>query len=38
MTYSISGHPSSAGRVQDRESLPVNDQRSATVPHCPTET
>ena len=28
----ISGHPSAAGRAQDRESLPVRDRRSATVP------
>jgi len=27
----ISGHPSAAGRVQDRESSPVMDQRSTTV-------
>jgi len=29
-TY-ISGHPSAAGRAQDRESLPVKDQRSTTA-------
>ena len=28
----ISGHPSAAGRAQDRESSPVNDRHSATVP------
>ena len=28
----MSGHPSAAGRAQDRESLPVKDQRSTTVP------
>ena len=27
----ISGHPSAAGRAQDRESLPVRDRRSTTV-------
>jgi len=27
-----SGHPSAAGRVQDRESSPVRDRRSTTVP------
>ena len=37
LTYSgrftyISGHPSSAGRAQDSESLPVRDRRSTTVP------
>jgi len=37
MTYSgqfthVSGHPSGAGQVQDRESSPVEDQRSFTVP------
>jgi len=37
LTYSgrfthISGHPSAAGRAQDRESSPVKDQRSTTVP------
>jgi len=37
LTYSgrfthISGHPSAAGRVQDRESSPVKDQRSTAVP------
>jgi len=37
LTYSrwfvhISGHPSSAGRAQDRESSPVKDQCSTTVP------
>ena len=37
MTYSgwfthISGHPSAVGRAQDRESLPVKDRRSTTVP------
>ena len=29
----ISGHPSAAGRAQDRESLPVKDRCSTTVPH-----
>jgi len=28
----ISGHPSAAGRVQDRESLPAKDRRSTAVP------
>jgi len=28
----ISGHPSAAGRVQDRESSPARDRRSTTVP------
>ena len=28
----ISGHPSAAGRAQDRESSPTRDRRSATVP------
>jgi len=28
----VSGHPSGAGRVQDRERWPVKDQRSTTVP------
>ena len=28
----ISGHPSAAGRAQDRESSPVRDRRSITVP------
>jgi len=28
----ISGHPSAAGQAQDRESSPVKDQRSTTVP------
>ena len=37
LTYSgwlthISGHPSAAGRAQDRESSPVGDRRSTTVP------
>ena len=37
LTYSgwlthISGHPSAAGRAQDRESSPARDQRSTTVP------
>ena len=37
LTYSgrfthISGHPSAAGRAQDRESSPVRDRRSTTVP------
>ena len=37
LTYSgwlthISGHPSAAGRAQDRESSPATDQRSTTVP------
>ena len=36
LTYSgrfthISGHPSAAGRAQDRESSPVKDQRSTAV-------
>ena len=32
-----SGHPSAAGRAQDRESSPVRDRRSTTVPrHQPT--
>ena len=36
LTYSgwfthISGHPSAAGRAQDRESSPVRDRRSTTV-------
>jgi len=35
----ISGHPSAAGRAQDRESSPVRDRRSTTVPrHQPTYT
>ena len=36
---SISGHPSAAGRAQDRESSPVRDRRSTTVLRhqlCPT--
>jgi len=37
LTYSgythISGHPSAESRVWDRESLPVKDQCSTTVPH-----
>jgi len=38
MTYSgqythISGHPSAAGRAQDRESSPAKDRRSTTVSH-----
>ena len=38
LTYSgwlthISGHPSAAGRAQDRESSPARDRRSTTVPH-----
>ena len=37
LTYSgrftdISGHPSAAGRVQDRESSPAKDRRSTAVP------
>ena len=37
LTYSgwlthISGHPSAAGRAQDRESSPTRDRRSTTVP------
>ena len=37
LTYSgrfthINGHPSAAGRAQDRESSPVKDQRSTAVP------
>jgi len=28
----ISGHPSAAGRAQDRESSPAKDQRSTAVP------
>jgi len=28
----ISGHPSAAGRAQDRESSPARDRRSGTVP------
>ena len=33
----ISGHPSAAGRAQDRESSPARDRRSTTVPrHQPT--
>jgi len=37
LTYSrrfthISGHPSAVGRAQDRESSPVRDRRSTTVP------
>ena len=28
----LSGHPSAAGRAQDRESSPVKDRRSTTVP------
>ena len=28
----ISGHPSAAGRAQDKESLPARDRRSTTVP------
>ena len=37
LTYSgrfthICGHPSVAGRAQDRESSPVKDRRSTTVP------
>ena len=27
------GHPSAAGRAQDRESSPAKDRRSTTVPH-----
>ena len=35
----ISGHPSAAGRAQDRESSPVRDRRSTTVPrHQPLST
>jgi len=37
LTYSgrfthISGHPSAAGRAQDRETSPARDRRSTTVP------
>jgi len=32
-TY-IGGHPSAAGRAQDRESSPVRDRRSTTVYDC----
>jgi len=33
-----SGHPSEAGRAQDRESSPAEDRRSTTVPrHQPSE-
>ena len=37
LTYSrwfthINGHPSAAGREQDRECLPFKDQRTTTVP------
>ena len=37
LTYSgwlthITGHPSAAGRAQDRESSPARDRRSTTVP------
>jgi len=37
LTYSgrftqISGHPSAAGRAQDKESSPVRDRRSTTEP------
>ena len=37
LTYSgwlthISGHPSAAGRAQDRESSPARDRRATTVP------
>ena len=40
LTYSgwlthISGHPSAAGRAQDRESSPARDRRSTTVPRHP---
>ena len=28
----VSGHPSAAGRAQDRESSPARDRRSTTVP------
>jgi len=31
LTY-ISGHPSAASQVHDRESLPAKDRRSTTVP------
>jgi len=31
MVYHISGHPSAAGRVQDRESSPAKDRRSTAV-------
>jgi len=31
LTY-INGHPSAAGRAQDRESSPARDRRSTTVP------
>jgi len=33
----ISGHPSAAGRAQDRESSPARDRRSTTVATPPTE-
>ena len=34
----ISGHPSAAGRAQDRESSPARDRRSTTLPrHQPVE-
>jgi len=32
LTHHISGHPSAAGRAQDRESSPARDRRSTTVP------
>jgi len=34
----ISGHPSAKGRAWDRESSPVKDRRSTTVPHSTTTT
>jgi len=42
LTYSgtvihIRGHPSAVGRAQDRESSPVKDQRSTTVPRNQTQ-
>jgi len=30
--YAVSGHPSAAGRAQDRESSPARDRRSTTEP------
>jgi len=32
----MSGHPSAAGRAQDRESTPAKDRRSTTEPTPPT--
>jgi len=31
-TLPTNGHPSAVGRAKDRESSPVKDQRSTTVP------